>query len=38
VTDPVDFEEMAAEQTRCLKTQHLLGGIAGQKIVKAFKC
>jgi hypothetical protein len=24
--DPVDFEEMAAEQNRCLETQHLLGG------------
>jgi hypothetical protein len=24
--DPVDFEEMAAEQNRCPETQHLLGG------------
>jgi hypothetical protein len=24
--DPVDFEEMAAEQNRCAETQHLLGG------------
>jgi hypothetical protein len=23
--DPVDFEEMAAEQNRCPETQHLLG-------------
>jgi hypothetical protein len=25
-TDPVDFEEMAAEQNRCPETQRLLGG------------
>jgi hypothetical protein len=25
-TDPVDYEEMAAEQHRCLETQQLLGG------------
>jgi hypothetical protein len=24
--DPVDFEEMAAEQNRCLEKQRLLGG------------
>jgi hypothetical protein len=24
--DPVDFEEMAAKQNRCLETQRLLGG------------
>jgi hypothetical protein len=26
VADPVDFEEMAAEQSRCPETQRLLGG------------
>jgi hypothetical protein len=26
VADPVDFEEMAAEQNRCPEMQHLLGG------------
>ncbi len=26
VADPVDFEEMAAEQNRCPETQRLLGG------------
>jgi hypothetical protein len=37
VADPVDFEEMAAEQNRCPEAQHLLGGtsLASRHIISS---
>ncbi len=31
-TDPIDFQDMAAEQATCLETQQLIGGGSSLKI------